>query len=111
MDLPNDFIEVKNAFGYAILEIKDDDEKQDGIVHLTTLTVDEAFQSKGHGGNLLETILDDAHEYGCKKVIVHARPLMDDAKQNDLVRFYETHGFKKSDLYVALNGVYMEIDL
>lgn len=108
MGLRNGFYEVSNPFGYGLLT---EDTHDSRVAILDTLTVDEIYQGEGHGGSLLEEILDDAFEFGYKKLVVHARPLWDDSRQKDLIRFYEKHGFTKSNSYASYIGVYMEIGL
>ena len=108
MELANGFYEVSNHFGYGLLK---EDVHDNRVAILDTLTIDENSQGKGYGGYLLEKLLDDAFEFGYEKVVVHARPLWDDSRQKDLIRFYEKHGFTKSNSYISYLGVYMEIGL
>ena len=105
----NGYFEIKNEYGYAL--IKYNEEELDGLAYLDVITIEDKYQGMGFGGRLLEEVLDWAFESEYSKIIVHARPLVDDNRKEDLIRFYEKHGFKKSEDYVAFVGTYMEIDL
>ena len=109
MSFSNDYFEIKSEYGYAL--IKYNEEESDGLAYLDTITIKEEYQGRGFGGKLIEDVLDWAFESEYRMVIVHARPLVDDNRKEDLIRFYEKHGFKKSEDYVAFVGTYMEIDL
>lgn len=111
MSLPDEYYEIKNEFGYGLLKKGTESEELEGIVFLETLYINKENQCNGHGGLLLEELLDSAFEFDYKKVIVHARPLVDDANQQALIDFYKKHDFTKSTVYSALLGVYMEINL
>ena len=108
MPLPNnESWTIETDYGIGILTRGNDTEESTGIVHLTHLEIDDAHQKKGHGGQLLEALLDDAIEFGYTKIVCHARPLNQSDKLSDLVRFYESHGFQTTTDYVALQGTYL----
>lgn len=101
-----DDFELNEDEGFAILKPLE----EDGTAILDSLVVYEDLQGLGHGSRILELILDYAYEeFELHTVYVHARPLVDDSRQADLVRFYESHGFEPTDEYIPRVGTYLKI--
>ena len=60
-----------------------------GIVgHIEDVSVDAIYQGTGVGGTLVKAVLEAAGRMGCYKTILDC--------QDDIVKFYEKIGFKKS---------------
>ena len=60
-----------------------------GIVgHIEDVSVDAKYQGTGVGGTLVKAVLEAAGKMGCYKTILDC--------QDDIVKFYEKIGFKKS---------------
>lgn len=76
--------------GRIFLYLLHNDLHQEPFGFLEDLFVDPAFRSKGIGGQLINTALDEAKQQGCYKVICTSR-----VAKEDLHVWYEKKGFKK----------------
>ena len=83
--------------GYAVLMLAA------GEAHLLNLTIDTAFQRRGHGSGLLRHLLQTAREYGAKALFLEVRP-----SNGGGLELYARHGFRqigvRRDYYPARVG-------
>lgn len=65
------------------------------VGYIRTFKVSAALRGQGIGGEMLEASLAAMRRAGIQRVFLHASP--ERARMGDLLRFYETHGFKEFD--------------
>lgn len=63
------------------------------VAVLEDMIVDEAFQGKGYGSELIEGAINEAKKRGCLRIT-----LLTDGDNMKAQSFYQKHGFKRSDM-------------
>ena len=106
-----DYYTRESEFGYAELKKGIPKEETNGVVWLNKLFVEEEHRGSGEGTRLLQYILDDAFEFGYKKVAVHAMTLEFMEHQPLIEEFYIKNGFSVDKDYVIHQGKIMSIQL
>ena len=106
-----DYYRRESECGYAELKKGTAEEEANGTVWLDTLLIEEENRGSGEGTRLLQDILDDAFEFGCKKVVVHAMTLEFIEYQPLIEQFYIKNGFSVDKDYVIHQGKIMSIQL
>lgn len=106
-----DYYRRESEFGYAELKKGTIEEEANGTVWLDTLFIEEEYRGSGEGTRLLQCTLDDAFEFGYKKVVVHAMTLEFMAYQPLIEQFYIKNGFSADKDYVIHQGKIMSIQL
>lgn len=83
--------------GYAVLMLAA------GEAHLLNLTIDSSFQRRGHGGRMLQHLVQTARDYGARVLFLEVRP-----SNSAGLELYARHGFRqigvRRDYYPAQGG-------
>ena len=106
-----DYYTRESECGYAELKKGTPEEETNRIVWLDTLFIEEEYRGSGKGTRLLQEILDDAFEFGYKKVKVHAMTLEFMAYQPLIEQFYIKNRFSVDNGYAIHQGKIMSIQL